>query len=52
MKNLQKYIPLKTFVLGLFVAIALAGCHSYKISEPVELTDDGTWCWFSDPRAI
>lgn len=52
MRNLQKYIPLKTFILGLFVAIVLTGCHSNKISAPVDLTDDGTWCWFSDPRAI
>lgn len=20
--------------------------------EPIQLTDDGAWCWFSDPRAI
>ncbi|MFA9389007.1 MAG: BNR-4 repeat-containing protein [Prolixibacteraceae bacterium] len=25
---------------------------SPKQSEIVELTNDGTWCWFSDPRAI
>ena len=23
-----------------------------KKTEPITLTDDGTWCWFSDPRAI
>ena len=52
MKNIQKYILLKTSLLGLFIAIAFTGCQSKEIPSPVELTDDGTWCWFSDPRAI
>jgi len=37
----------------LFFLLLLASCLSActKIN-PITLTDDGTWCWFSDPRAI
>jgi hypothetical protein len=31
--------------------LTVTGCISTQ-NEIVELTNDGTWCWFSDPRAI
>lgn len=42
------YSPL-TFAA--FICLALAGC-SPKMAAPGYLTQDGAWCWFSDPRAI
>jgi BNR repeat-containing family member len=40
-------------------AVTLVGCSKKPASNPVpkgesyrSLTDDGGWCWFSDPRAI
>lgn len=46
------------FILGVFL-IACNGCkapekieESEKIRKPEVLSQDGTWCWFSDPRSI
>ena len=41
---------LKYYVLGALVLAALAGCGSG--SRIVNLTEDGAWCWFADPRAV
>lgn len=39
----------RLFVLGGMLVCCL---QSYSQTPAIELTDDGTWCWFSDPRAI
>lgn len=38
----------------LFAVISIPFFHacSPKIAQTTYLTDDGAWCWFSDPRAI
>lgn len=52
MRNTYKLNPIKILLFNLFIVLILSACQSEKISSPVELTDDGTWCWFSDPRAL
>ena len=43
---------MKSILSTLLLVFLLSGCTTNKISQKVKLTDDGTWCWFSDPRAI
>lgn len=58
-----KSIPMKTIYLISFVVISLLSGFaqsntikgkklSEKLSSIKTLTNDGAWCWFSDPRAI
>src|SRR3990172_204276 len=40
-------------LLFIFIAVAfLQNCNSRPVEKVTNLTDDGTWCWFSDPRAV
>ncbi|MBX2924988.1 MAG: BNR-4 repeat-containing protein [Chitinophagaceae bacterium] len=40
---------IRTSLLFLFSLLAFSGI---KAQQPQLLTNDGAWCWFSDPRAI
>lgn len=44
----SKYLP---FTLSSLVLTVFTAC-SPKLASNAYLTDDGAWCWFSDPRAI
>ncbi len=42
---------MRKFAFALSFFVLAGGCTSTQ-NEIIELTNDGTWCWFSDPRAI
>ncbi|HPR31826.1 MAG TPA: BNR-4 repeat-containing protein, partial [Prolixibacteraceae bacterium] len=46
---LQKGIQFTLLFLFLIIFFCRAGISGNRFFE---LTDDGTWCWFSDPRAL
>jgi hypothetical protein len=43
---------MKNFLFILFAAAFLLNCNSRPGEKIIKLTDDGAWCWFSDPRAV
>ena len=49
--NLNMTLKPLTLYFPLAVVVVLSAC-SPKIASTAYLTDDGAWCWFSDPRAI
>jgi len=42
---------MKNTILFFLILFFFSNCKNKK-AEPITLTDDGAWCWFSDPRAI
>lgn len=43
---------MRNLIFALLTIFYFSSCNLNKEQKPVMLTDDGTWCWFSDPRAI
>ncbi|MBN2275993.1 MAG: BNR-4 repeat-containing protein [Bacteroidales bacterium] len=47
----MRSIPFRIIVLFLILFWSVSG-RSFGQSKAEYLTNDGTWCWFSDPRAL
>lgn len=53
----RRFVPRELWVMGLLLSMTLTGlCQKTGETRYAEdyqkITQDGAWCWFSDPRAI
>lgn len=43
---------MKNLMIAILSLFIFTNCNVKNEVKPIMLTDNGTWCWFSDPRAI